>query len=35
MLVFCAYPLAEPRAAEVTRTHPWSVTRRGGEREAR
>ena len=31
MLVLCAYPLAAPRAAEVTRTHQSTITKRGGE----
>jgi len=33
MLVLCAYPVPAPRAADVTRTHPSTIRRRGGEWE--
>ena len=35
MLVLCAYPLAAPRAADVTRTHPSTMRKRSGEWEVR
>src|SRR5207302_5324577 len=33
MLVLCAYPLAAPRAADVTRTHPSTIRKRRGKWE--
>src|SRR3989442_2677151 len=33
MLVLCAYSLAAPRTATVTRTHPSTIRKRGGEWE--
>jgi hypothetical protein len=33
MLVLCAYPLPAPHAADVTRTHPSTITKRHGEWE--
>jgi hypothetical protein len=33
MLALCAYPLATPRAAEVTRAHPSTIKKQRGEWE--